>query len=53
MVKRNCDVCGKRMFWWQDTVMTTNKLGEVVIPINHTKCSDKMNGKVYRNKSNG
>lgn len=50
MVKNKCDICGKRMWWWQDTIMTTDKFGYVVVPVNHTKCSNKMRGKVYHGK---
>jgi hypothetical protein len=42
-----CDICGKRMWFFQDLVMTTDELGEVSIPINHSKCMDKQNGKPY------
>ena len=39
MVK--CEICGKRMWWWQDLVMTTNRFGRVVIPLFHVKCEKK------------
>lgn len=35
--KKICDVCNKRMWWWQDTTMTCDEYGEV-IPINHVRC---------------
>ena len=47
---KKCEICGKRMWFWQDTVMTTNEFGQVVVPIAHYKCSKKLNGKPYKSK---
>ncbi len=41
-MKYKCDICGKRMWWWQDTIMTTDSLGNVVVPLYHVKCKKKI-----------
>ena len=40
MVK--CKRCVKRRWWWQVKIMTTDSLGNVVVPINHVKCEKKI-----------
>ena len=37
------------MWFWQELIMTTNRHGEVVIPIMHDKCDD---GKPYYEHEN-
>ena len=39
-----CEICGKRMWFWQELIMTTNEFGDVVIPIAHDKCNK---GQIY------
>ncbi len=36
------------MWFWQEIVMTTDKVGDVTIPIAHDKCIKS--GEVYREK---
>ena len=45
---KRCEKCGKRMWFWQELVMTTNRWGQVVIPILHDKCI--ISGEVYTSK---
>lgn len=47
---KKCEICGKRMWFWQELIMTTDGLGNVVVPFAHDKCSRKLNGKPYRSK---
>ena len=47
MVNR-CDICGKKIHWWQDSVTAFSK-GEAY-PITHTKCSDRQGSKPYYSK---
>lgn len=46
-----CDICGRRMYWFQDIVMTTDEFGYITIPVCHHKCSIKQNGKPYYSKN--
>ena len=46
---RKCEKCGKRMWFWQELIMTTDGYGEVTIPIMHDKCDD---GKPYYEHEN-
>lgn len=48
--KKICEICGKKMRWWQDVIMTTDEFGYVVVPILHSKCSDKQGSKPYTPK---
>ena len=43
-----CEKCGKRMWFWQELIMTTNGFGNVTIPVAHDKCIK--NGEVYTEK---
>ncbi len=45
MVNR-CEICGKKMHWWQDLVIAFDKIGDS-FPIMHNKCSDKQGSKPY------
>ena len=45
---KRCEKCGKRMWFWQELIMTTDRWGNVVIPIAHDKCIKS--GEVFRSK---
>ncbi len=43
-----CEKCGKKMWFWQELIMTTDEFGNVTIPIAHDKCIKS--GEVYKEK---
>ncbi len=45
---KRCEKCWKRMWFFQEIIMTTDQYGDVVIPIAHDKCIKS--GEVYRAK---
>lgn len=45
---KRCEKCGKRMWFFQELIMTTDRYGNVVIPILHDKCVTS--GEVYKEK---
>ena len=44
-----CEICGKRMWFWQNQVMSVDKFGNL-FPISHDKCVEKLDGKPYFEK---
>ena len=45
---KRCEKCEKRMWFFQELIMTTDRYGNVVIPIFHDKCIKS--GEVFRGK---
>ncbi len=44
-----CEICGKRMWFWQAPVIACDNLGNLT-PIGHAKCYYKLEGDSYFEK---